>query len=131
MYEVSCFASGKDCIAALYKKPAIITVDYSLPDMQGKELLARILAVNPETAVIIISGQKDITTAIELLKQGAYDYIVKDENTRDHLWNSLRLLQETIRLRIENERLHDEVEKKFSYSGSIIGNSPGIREAFS
>ena len=130
LYEVTCFPSGKECIAALYKKPAIITVDYSLPDMQGKELLARILAVNPETAVIIISGQKDITTAIELLKQGAYDYIVKDENTRDHLWNSMRLLQETIRLRIENERLHDEVEKKFSYSGSIIGNSPGIRDAF-
>ena len=129
-YEVEIFPSGKECLNNLYKKPSVITVDYSLPDMKGTELLKKILAHNPEIAVIIISGQKDITTAIELLKEGAFDYIDKDEGTRDRLWNSIRLLRKNLRLQNENERLKEEVGKKYDFSNVIIGNSPEIRSTF-
>ena len=130
MYEVECFATGSECLSNLYRKPTVITVDYSLPDMIGKELLRKILEQTPSVPVIIISGQKDITTAIELIKNGAYDYIVKDEDTHETMWNSLRLLQETLKLREENEKLKQEVARKYDYSDSIIGDSPGIRDAF-
>ncbi|MFA5103454.1 MAG: sigma 54-interacting transcriptional regulator, partial [Candidatus Thermoplasmatota archaeon] len=128
-HEIELYASGKECLDNLYKKPAVVTVDYHLPDMHGSELLKKILRVDPAIAVIIISGQQDISIAIDLLKQGAYDYIVKDENTRDHLWNSLRLLTELIRLRSENERLSEEVGNKFTISDTLVGDSPGIHKA--
>ena len=81
-YEVEKYETGKDCLNNLYKRPSAVTLDYSLPDMKGKEVLKKIVELSPETSVIIISGQEDITTAVELLKEGAYDYIVKDEDTK-------------------------------------------------
>jgi two-component system, NtrC family, response regulator AtoC len=41
-FEVEIYSTGKDCLSNLYKRPAIITVDFSLPDMTGKELLEKI-----------------------------------------------------------------------------------------
>ncbi len=130
-YEVEIFETGRECLKNLYKKPAVITVDYSLPDIKGQELMRKIIDYNPEISVIIISGQKDVKIAVELLKEGAFDYIVKDEDTNDRLWNSLRLFQNNLRLREENARLKEEVGKKYDFTKVLIGSSPGIRELFS
>ncbi len=130
-FEVEKFSTGKECISNLYKRPALVTVDFRLPDMNGKELLEKIKKHTPDIAVIIISGQEDITTAVELLKVGAFDYIVKDEETRNRLWNSVRLLRENQSLREENEKLRVEVGRKYDFSNILIGNSKGIRQAFS
>ena len=129
-YEIESFSTGEDCIRNLYKNPSVITVDYTLPDMKGKELLQSILSHNPETSVIIISGQKDVKTALGLLKDGAYDYIVKDEDTFDRLNISLRIIHENLKLKVEIEKLKREVERKYTHTESIIGNSPCIRDAF-
>jgi len=129
-FEVEKFATGKDCLSNLHKRPSLITVDFSLPDMTGKELLSKINIHSPGTAVIIISGQEDITTAVELLKEGAFDYIVKNEETRNRLWNSIRLFRENLQLRTENEQLRIEVGKKYNFS-NIIGTSKGIHKTFS
>jgi DNA-binding NtrC family response regulator len=130
-FELEKFASGRECLAQLYKKPSLVTVDVQLPDMDGKELLKKIRGHSPETAVLIISGQEDINTAVELLKEGAFDYIVKDENTRSRLWNAVRLFRENHNLRVENDQLWERVGKKFDFSNILIGDSKGIRKAFS
>ncbi len=130
-FEVETFSNGRDCVKNLFKSPDLITVDYSLPDMTGKELLGKILKHTPGIAVVIISGQEDITTAVELLKEGAFDYIVKNEDTRNRLWNSIRLFRENQSLRLENEMLREEVGKKYDFSKVIIGTSAGLRQTFS
>lgn len=130
-FEVETFTNGRDCLSNLFKRPALITVDYSLPDMTGKYLLGKILQHTPGIAVVIISGQEDITTAVELLKEGAFDYIVKNEDTRNRLWNSIRLFRENQSLRLENEILREEVGKKYDFSKVIIGTSIGLRQTFS
>jgi len=130
-FEVETFNNGRDCVKNLYKRPDLITVDYSLPDMTGRELLGKILKDTPGIAVVIISGQEDITTAVGLLKEGAFDYIVKNEDTRNRLWNSIRLFRETQSLRLENEMLREEVGKKYDFSKVIIGTSAGLRQTFS
>src|SRR5690606_17326662 len=78
--------------------------------------------------VIIISGQEDISTAINLLKNGAFDYIVKDDETKERIWNSLLHLREIKGLRKEVETLQKEVKQKYDFSKYIIGNSEEIRQ---
>ena len=76
--EVKSFFNGADVLKALHEKPDVITLDYRLPDINGSMLLQQIKAINPSTEVIIISEQNEIEVAVELLKQGAYDYLIKN-----------------------------------------------------
>ena len=96
--------------------------------MDGNEVLKKIKTHNPQTQVIIISGQEDVATAIDLLKNGAFDYLVKDDETKDRLWNSLLHLQEINSLKQEVEQLKEEVGKKYDLSKSIIGKSDAIKQ---
>ena len=73
-YQVKNFFSASDFFKSLREKPDVVTLDYRLPDTNGEEVLERIKSESPETEVIIISEQENITTAVNLLKNGAYDY---------------------------------------------------------
>ena len=129
-YEVSRFENGKSFIDKLYKRPSVITLDYSLPDIDGETILKKIQKDHPEIPVIIISGQENITTAVQLLKLGAYDYIVKDENTKDRLWNALLKIRETKELKEEITLLREEVREKYEFANSIRGNSAPLKRVF-
>lgn len=129
-YEVSRFENGKSFVDNLYRRPSVITLDYSLPDIDGETILKKIQKDHPEIPVIIISGQENITTAVQLLKLGAYDYIVKDENTKDRLWNCLLKIRETKELKEEITLLREEVREKYEFSNSIRGNSPPLKRVF-
>lgn len=128
-YEVELFASGKECLQELYRKPDVVSIDYGLPDMNGDVLLNKIRAVNSNVPVIIISGQEDIATAVDMLKKGARDYIVKNENTNDLLWRSIINIRENSDLKQEVETLKVQLEKKFSFD-SIIGTSEAMQGVY-
>jgi len=129
-FEVSVFYTGRDCLANLDKKPDVITLDYTLPDTTGDQILAEIRGVLPHTHVIIISGQNDINTAIGLLKNGAYDYITKGPDTREKLSNTIRNIYQSDQLRRENEYLKEAVKEKFNFQKLIKGNSREIEHIF-
>jgi DNA-binding NtrC family response regulator len=129
-YEVELFLTGSDCLKNLYKNPSVISLDYRLPYMSGHEVLKNILEYNSETPVIIVSGQEDITTAVELLKEGAYDYFVKDDNTKDRLWNVINKIKENFELKQEISELKEEIGKKYEFNKIIKGNSPAIKKIF-
>ena len=129
-YEVRRFEQTSSFFQHLHEKPDVVTLDYSLPDMDGGQVLKRIRDLHPDINVIIISGQEDIATAISLLKNGAFDYIVKNEDTKDRLWNILLHLKEIQGLRKEVEQLKEEVGKKHDYSKFIIGNSEPMKKVF-
>jgi response regulator RpfG family c-di-GMP phosphodiesterase len=61
-------------------RPALVVTDLKMPNMDGTQLLQAILAEEPDTAVIILTGAADVKTAIESLKLGAYDFIMKPVN---------------------------------------------------
>ncbi|HNJ59063.1 MAG TPA: response regulator, partial [Chitinophagaceae bacterium] len=126
-YQIKKFESSKTFIAALHEKPDVVSLDYSLPDATGEDVLDKINELSPETRVIVISGQEDVKVAINLLKKGAYDYIVKDEDTKDRLWNSIQHLRENADLKKEIEVLKEEVAKKYDFAKTIIGNSIAIK----
>ncbi|WP_276496045.1 sigma-54-dependent transcriptional regulator [Pontibacter litorisediminis] len=129
-YELKKFHAAKDCLANLHQRPNVLTLDYSLPDKNGAEVLHKIKEQSPDTQVIIISGQKDVATAVDLLKKGAYDYIVKDEDTPERLWNTVNKIRENVSLREEIDQLREEIGQKYDFSNFIIGNSEAMRQVF-
>ena len=128
--EVSFFADGKSCIDALHQPPNIITLDYSLPDMSGDEVLRAIRQTDPNIQVIIVSGQEDISTAVDLLKLGAYDYISKGEDAKDRLLMSINNASKNINLLNEISALKQEISVKYDFSNSILGSSKAIKQVF-
>ncbi|PIQ22858.1 MAG: regulator, partial [Cytophagales bacterium CG18_big_fil_WC_8_21_14_2_50_42_9] len=129
-YEIKKMHSAQECLSHLYENPAIITLDYSLPDKNGVALLQAIKAFNPDIQVIVISAQKDVGTAVELLKLGAYDYIVKNEDTKDRLWHNVNNIRQTCLLKEEIHSLKEELGIKYDISKAIIGNSDCIKRVY-
>jgi two-component system, NtrC family, response regulator HydG len=77
-FEVSNITCGKKVFQALEKERFdLVLCDYRLDDIDGKEILIYVKENYPSTSVIIITGYSDIKLAVELIKLGAYDYIVK------------------------------------------------------
>jgi DNA-binding NtrC family response regulator len=130
-YEVEVFHSGKECCANLHKKPDLITLDFSLPDMRGDEVLKKIKSVKSDIPVIIVSGQEDVSTAVALLKEGVYDYLIKGEDTKERLWNIISNARERISLQQELDTLRNEVAHKYDFSKTIIGNCDKIKKIYS
>jgi DNA-binding NtrC family response regulator len=129
-YEPIFFTNGKDLIKALDQKPDLISLDYSLPDLTGDEILKAIKDFDPAINVIVISAQEKIGTAVNLLKLGAFDYIVKDQEAKDRILNSVsNALNKTTLVR-EIDRLKQEITVKYEFEKSIIGNSPAMRKVF-
>jgi DNA-binding NtrC family response regulator len=125
------FKAGKEALAALDQQPDLITLDYKLPDLSGAEVLKKIIHFNPDLPVVIISGQDDIGTAITLLKDGAYDYIVKNDNTKERIWSVVRNIQEKNDLKQEILELKNQISRKYDFSKSILANSSAMKRVIS
>jgi DNA-binding NtrC family response regulator len=130
-YEITLYTNAQDCLQNLYKKPNVICIDFGLPDMKGDILLEKIQAYNKNIPVVVISAQEEISIAVNFLKAGASDYIVKDDNTKDILWNAILKIRENSNLKKEVEDLKEQLEQKFSFEKTIIGQSGAIKKTFS
>ncbi|WP_460549565.1 sigma-54-dependent transcriptional regulator [Hymenobacter daeguensis] len=126
-HSVFRFTTARACLEQLSEQPDFITLDYSLPDAKGEEVLRQIRERVPGTEVIVISGQEDVRTAVNMLQQGAYDYLVKDENTLDRLWNIVGKVEQQARLRRENSQLRQQIGARYSASQAILGEHPLIQ----
>jgi len=129
-FQVKVFHTGKDCIVRLNENPDVITLDYTLPDMTGHDVLKEIQQKLPNTHVIVISAQENINTAIELMKSGAYDYIMKAPDTREKLSNIIKNIYKTDQIKNENILLKDAVKQKYNFRNLIKGNSREIDHVF-
>lgn len=130
-YEVKRFDNSSSFFAHIHESPDVVTVDYYMPDMDGEKVLNKLREVNPDIKVIIVSGQEDINTAVSLVKQGAFDYIVKNDETKDRLWNILLHIKVIQGLRKEVEDLKEQVGKKYDYSKFLSGKSDVMERVFS
>lgn len=130
-FEIETFPTGKDFINALHKRPQVVTLDYTLPDMPGEKVLKAIREFDPDISVIVVSAQEKIGTAVELLKSGAYDYIIKDEEAKDRILNSIKNARNKNSLIREIGKLKQEISTKYDFEKSIIGSSASIKKIFS
>ncbi len=129
-YEIKSFFNARDFLKCLHESPDIVTLDYRLPDISGLEVLKRIRLESTEVQVILISEQEDINLVVTLLKLGAYDYITKSNDIKDRLLNTIQNLRNGIGLRMEISSLRKEIQKKYSFRQSILGESPAIKGVY-
>lgn len=129
-FEVKHFFNGKDLLDAMHERPDVITLDYRLPGMNGEEILRKIKEIDPSVEIIIISEQENISTAVDLLKLGAYDYIVKSKNIKDRILTTVSNIQSKVALKKRITHLQREVQEKYTFEKSIIGKSKSIKRVF-
>ncbi|OGX88638.1 sigma-54-dependent transcriptional regulator [Hymenobacter glacialis] len=130
-HSVYRFTTARACLDQLGELPDLITLDYSLPDSKGEQVLRQIRERLPATEVIVISGQEDVNTAVSMLRQGAYDYLVKDENTLDRLWNIVGKVSEQASLRRENNRLRQQIGARYNPGQAILGEHASVQQVHS
>ncbi len=126
-YRVQTAASGEDGLRLFEKDSydAVIT-DITMPGMNGMEVLAKIRHQDARLPVVIITAYGTIESAVEAMKQGAFDYITKPFN-RDELRLTLDRALTMRRLERENVELRAEVKGRYRFE-SIVGGSEKIRE---
>jgi DNA-binding NtrC family response regulator len=76
--DITYFSNGNDCLANLNQNPDIIFLDHNMENLTGFEVLKKIKRYNPNIYVVMVSGQENIKTAVDALKYGAFDYVIKD-----------------------------------------------------
>lgn len=127
-FVVKSFFTSDELFKNLKDKPDVVTVDYRLPDANGEQVLDKIKSLTPDTEVIIISEQDNIETAINLLKKGAYDYLVKDKNIRDRLLAIVGNIRQNVNLKAKVSNLEKQLQKKHDFSNLIIGSSDSMEQ---
>lgn len=126
-HYIEVFETGSDLLNNLHRNPDIISLDYGLPDLSGMDVLKQIKDFNPDIPVIIVSGQGEIAIAVDLFKAGAYDYIIKGDNTKERLWNTIERIKEKIELKQEIIQLRSQISGKYNLD-RIQGNSDEVKK---
>jgi two-component system response regulator HydG len=103
----------------------LILMDVRMAGMSGIQALAQIRAYNPSIPVIIMTAYSSVESAVEALKAGAYDYLIKPLDF-EALQLTIERASEHAGLKAENERLRAQLRARPDASG-IIGKSPAMK----
>jgi DNA-binding NtrC family response regulator len=130
--EVLMCADGRDVEPLLDAEPvALILLDLIMPHIGGRELLERIVSSHPETPVVVVTAEQDARIAVDCMKVGAYDYLLKPVGA-DELMATVRRALEHRELRDENARLRSklleqELEHPQVFAGLITADAAMLR----
>ncbi len=124
-YRVDCAENAKQALSILESKNFdIILADIKMPGMDGLEMHRRIKSLNKDSIVIIMTAFASVTTAVQALKDGAYDYITKPFDP-DDLSHLIRNAASQITLKAENETLRTKVVSLENVE-DLIGSSEAM-----
>jgi DNA-binding NtrC family response regulator len=121
--------SGRDALKQLSEGPfGVVLTDLRMQGMQGLQLLTAVKETYPDVNVILMTAFGSVETAIEAMKQGAYDYLIKPVKNDELIRIANRAVREAD-LRLEVHRLRREVLKEYSFH-QILGKSKPMRDVF-
>jgi len=129
-YQVDAVAAGEEALQLLSERNYdVIITDLFLPGVSGIDILKQVKERDLPCNVILITGNATAETAVEAMKEGAFDYITKPLN-----FEELKVLVakavEKSQLLAENRYLKQQLRGKYKFD-NIIGNSPAIQPVFS
>lgn len=127
-YEVETADNGIDALERCSREPAsLIISDMNMPFMNGLEFVRELRRKNTEVPVIILTVNNEISLALETIKSGANDYLLKDENIQDTILLSVKKVLQMVQLERRNHELIRELERKnkelerLSFSDGLTG----------
>lgn len=125
-YQVLVAASAKEALAiATRDAPDILLLDIRMPGMDGLELQRKVRELLPDATTIVMTAYAAVDTAVQALKDGAYDYVVKPFDPED-LSRLVRKAAERYLLIAENRALRQKLE---GHAPSIITSDSGAMAA--
>ncbi|PLX86054.1 MAG: DNA-binding response regulator [Desulfuromonas sp.] len=129
-YQVQTAPSGEDALGILRKTNfEVVITDLFLPGVSGIDILKKVKEDSPHTNVIVITGNASAESAVEAMKEGAFDYVTKPFN-----FEKLKIVVskafEKSRLVAENLYLRQQLRGKYKFD-NIIGNSLAMQQVFS
>ena len=126
-YEVKAARTGEEGLELFAKEdPDLVLLDHWLPGINGDQVLGKIKEENPEIPVIIMTAQGSVELAVQSMKLGAFDFLVKPFEL-DQIETLVQKGLERTRLKREVEWLRAQYQEKFR-TGGIIGVSPKMRQ---
>ncbi len=126
-YEVIEFDNGPDALAFLEHHPVDVVIsDIKMPIMDGLELLSAIKSRRSQTAVMMITAFGSIETAVEAMRRGAVDYLIKPFAI-DELLMRIRRIEETAVIEADNRRLRSQLQAEYDFE-AVVGRSPAMQE---
>lgn len=128
-FRVSVAPNAKEAFRILEnQKFDVILTDLMMPEMTGLEFLKETLSMGIKIPIIIMTAYGTITTAVEAMKSGAFDYITKPFNLTELLIIVKRAISIS-KLQVENVLLKKQLKKKYKFEG-LIGDSPKMQAVF-
>ncbi len=126
-FSVRTCASAGEALALVDRDfPGVLVSDVRMPDLDGLALLEKIVALDPELPVIMVTGHGDVPMAVQALRQGAYDFIEKPF-TPERLLDSVRRARDKRRLVCENRQLREQVARKGVIEAQLLGVSRAMQ----
>jgi DNA-binding NtrC family response regulator len=128
-FEVEGVGDAETALLRVTKEDfAVVVADIRLPGMDGIALLKRIVAERPDTAVLVTTAYASVESAVEALRFGAYDYLLKPVTFED-LLQKVRNLVEYRALKQEVQRLRRDLHSRLGFEG-LVGESPALAGVF-
>ncbi len=129
-YTVSSANSGPDGIKIVKDGNIdLVFTDYRMPEMNGLEVVKSINRINPELPVVVITAFSDIKDAVQVMKEGAFDYLSKPIQL-DELEILVKKAQERNSLISENKLLKEQLKEQFKFD-FIVTKSPKMEKILS
>ena len=126
-FEVDKAASAEEGLKVVDRADLVLT-DLRLPNIDGLQFLSLIRRQNAQVPVIMMTAYGSIETAVESMKAGATDFLLKPFSL-DHLMQVVHKALEVRALRDENRQLKAELGRRYEFD-NIIGHSPAMQEIF-
>ena len=128
-HRITEVGSGEEALACLAEaKPDVVLLDLKLPGIDGLETLSRLRALSPHADIIMMTAFGTITSAVEAMRRGAFDYITKPFDNDELLMIVDRAL-EVRNLNLEIESLRQELETRYGFT-EIVGLSRELQDVF-
>ncbi|HUV07715.1 MAG TPA: sigma-54 dependent transcriptional regulator [Spirochaetia bacterium] len=128
-YNAVLAADGKEALSAVEEKDVdLVIADLKMPNLSGEELLKKLTASYPIIPVIILTGHGSIESAVNAMRNGAYDFLTKPVNL-DRLSLLVKRALSNRELVLRHRALQEELAKKSQFS-RIIGKSNQMKKTF-
>jgi len=128
-YETETSSDGMEALEIIKNKMIdVVITDIKMPNLDGMELLNQAGKISPDTFFILMTAYASVKTAIEALREGAYDYLIKPVEF-DDLLARIKRLANYRKLSLENKLLRQHVSSSTGYQ-NIIGESSAIKKVF-